>query len=692
MKEYHTENIRNVSFTGHTSSGKTTLAEALLYLTGVADRQGRVEDGNTMSDYDSEEINRKISITASILPFEYKDTKVNLVDLPGYRDFICEVKPSVRVTESMVIVVDATSGVEVGTEFAFEYAEEFKAPRMYFINKMDKERADFQKSLESIKNELGSRPLFLTIPVGKEADFKGVIDLVRMKMVTQEKGKQQLSPIPEDMIEEAESARADLVETAAEGDDELTMKFLEEEPLTPDEILRGLQEGFAQRRFTPVFCGSAFNAIGMFPLLNFMVQCCPNPAQAPAWEAQKADSDETVEMACDENGPTEAFIFKSTLDAFTGKISYVRVVSGLLKSESTLLNPGKGKDERLAHVYVVQGKKTHMVHQLHAGDIGALVKLSESSTDDTLCDPSNKVIFPPTELPNRTCHMAIKVQSKSDEATIGGRAHQVMEQDESIEIHRDSETHENIISGMGETHLDVNLSRLKELSGVKTIELSVPKVPYRETITRKGDGSYRHKKQTGGRGQFGEVYFRMEPCPEGFEFLWEVVGGNIPTKFMPAVEKGIVEAMERGILAGYPVVNVRVACYDGKHHPVDSSEMAFKTAASMGFKRIAAEAGPVILEPIYNLKVTVPEQFMGDVMGDLSSKRGKILGNQTKGNRIVVEAQVPLVEIYTYSRDLKSMTQGRGVYEWEFSHYEVTPPNLQQQIIEEAQKQKEEEG
>ena len=692
MKEYHTDKIRNICLCGHTSCGKTSLAEALLFVTKAIERLGRVEEGNSTSDYDQEEINRKVSINTTILPFEYKDCKINLIDLPGYRDFISEMKGAIRCSEAMVIPVDATAGVEVGTEFAVEFTQEYDLPKMFFINKMDKERANFKKTVDGIREELGLRPLILTLPVGQEKTFSGVVDLIRMKLVREEDGKQSLDPIPDDMKEEVEAAYSQLVETAAEGDDELTMKFLEEQPLSPEEILRGLKEGFNQKRFCPVFCGSAYQVKGISPLMNFFTLCCPSPLEHAPWIARKHGTEEEIEIPADQTKPTSAFVFKTVTDPYVGKLSFIRVISGAIKSDSSIYNVNKGKNEKTTHVYMMRGKKPENVHQLHAGDIGALVKLEVTTTNDALCDPSFQVDFYPTVLPSRTCLMAIKVPSKSDEEKIGLATHRLMEQDETLTIHRDPEIKQTIIAGMGDTHLDVAVSRLKNMSNV-TIELVKPRVPYRETVTKAAEGSYRHKKQTGGRGQFGEVWLRVEPSKEEeYQFEWEVVGGNIPTKFKPSVEKGIIEAMENGILGGYKVVNVLVACYDGKDHPVDSSDMAFKIAALMGFKKVAAEAGPIVLEPIYKLKVTVPDNYMGDVMGDLSGKRGKILGNLSKGKKITIEALVPLAELYSYSRDLRSMTQGRGVFEMTFSHYEATPPNLQAKIIEEAKQLKEEEG
>jgi elongation factor G len=691
LKEYHTDKIRNVCLSGHTSSGKTSLVEAILYSTKVIERLGRVDDGNTTSDYDPEEIHRKISINATVIPIEYKDCKINLIDLPGYRDFISEIKGSIRVTETMIVLMDATSGVEVGTEFAREYSEEYGLPRLFFINKMDKERANFSKVVSEIREELGIRPLLLTLPVGQEKDFKGVIDLVRMKYVREEGGKQVMDPIPDELNSEVEVAHAELVETAAEGNDELTMKYLDGQPLTTEEIIQGLKQGFIEKRFCPVFCGSACNVQGVHPLLNFLVQCAPLPTERAPWKARKPGSEDYADILCDESIPTSAFVYKTVSDPYVGKLSYIRVISGAIKSDSSIYNVNKNKNEKTTHAYVIRAKKPENVHQLQAGDIGALVKMEVTTTNDSLCDPSFPLEFKPTILPSRTCHMAISVPSKSDEEKIGLAMHKLTEQDETLNIHRDPEIKQTIIAGMGDMHLDVAISRLKSMSNV-SIALIEPRVPYRETITKTNADIYRHKKQTGGRGQFGEVCLRLEPTQDQeFEFVWEVVGGNIPTKFKPSVEKGVMEAMENGVVAGYKVVNVRVACYDGKYHTVDSSDMAFKIAASMGFKKVFSEAKPIILEPIYKLKVTVPENYMGDVMGDLSGKRGKILGNISKGKKITIEALVALVEIFSYSRDLRSMTQGRGVFSMEFSHYEPTPPNLQEKIIEEAKQRKQEE-
>ena len=697
MKEYQSEKIRNICLSGHNSSGKTTLTEAILYATRTIERMGRVEDGGTASDYDPEEISRRVSINATINPFEYKDLKVNLIDLPGYRDFVAEVKGPVRVSDTMIILMDATSGAEVGAEFACEYSDEYKLPRLFFINKMDKERANFKKALEAIKSDLGLRPVAVTIPVGQEASFEGVIDLLRMKMIKEEDGKQVMLPIPDSMKAEADDAYAHMMEIAAEGNDDLTMKYLEELNLTPEEVLQGLKEGFAQQRFCPVFCGAASKAFGVHALLNFIVQCCPSPLEMPAWIVKKPGSEEEMELPFDPAKPTAVFVFKTITDPYAGKLSFVKIITGSLKSESSVYNANKQKEERLQHVYIIRGKKLQSVHQLHAGDIGVLSKLDVTATNDALCDSAAPVIFEPTILPSRTTQMAIKVPTKSEEEKIGLAIHRLMEQDESLSIHRDPEIKQTILMGMGETHLDVAISRLKALSGVQA-HLVEPRVPYRETITKKAEGSYRHKKQSGGRGQFGEVWLKLEPIqnPEDpekdYEFSWDVVGGNIPTKFMPSVEKGIVDALQHGALSGNKVVNVRVSCFDGKDHPVDSSDMAFKLAASMGFKEISLKAGPIILEPIYKLRVTVPENYMGDVMGNLSGKRGKILGNANKGKKVIIEALVPQAEVFSYSRDLRSLTQGRGVFEMEYSHYEAAPPNLQEKIIEEAKKLKEEEN
>jgi len=694
LKEYPTPKIRNVALAGHTSAGKTSLAEAVLHHLKVTDRLHRVDDHNSISDYDPEEQKRSTSINTSLLPVEYEGCKINFLDLPGYRDFIGEIKNGIRVSDTVLLVVDATGGVEVGMELVWEYADEYNLPRAAFINKLDKERASFEQAINKLKEEFGVNCVPLTLPVGSEDSFSGVIDLLRMKMVQETPTqKPKYAEIPDDMKEAAEAARAVLVEAAAEGDDSLIEKFLEDQPLTEEEVKRGLKQAFLDGRFMPVLCGAALKEIGIVPLLDFIVSMVPAPDERPALPAHKPDSDEKVERPISAEGPFSAYVFKTVSDDYAGRLSFFKILSGELTGDTIVFNPAKRRDERISHLLVVRGKKQEEVHKLVAGDIGAVAKLAETATSDTLCTREDPVVYEPTALPPRTYSMAVVTRSKADEEKVGMAMHRLIEQDPTLEIRRDPEIRQTIISGMGDTHLDVAVSRMRTMAKLE-IDLEKPRVPYHETITKRGQGSYRHKKQTGGRGQFAEVHLKLEPLPEGsdFEFEWQVVGGNIPTKFQPSVEKGIREAMERGIIAGYRAVDIKAICYDGKHHEVDSSDLAFQIASSMGFRQIAQECNPIILEPIYNLTVTVPEAYMGDIMGDISGRRGKILGTESKGRKTVVKAQVPLAEMFTYTQDLRSMTQGRGTFEMTFSHYERVPADLQAKIVEEAARRREEEG
>jgi elongation factor G len=694
LKEYPTSQIRNVALAGHTSAGKTSLAEALLHHLKVTDRLLRVDEGNSMSDYEPEEIRRKTSINTSVLPVEYGGCKINLLDLPGYRDFIGEIKNAIRVSDAVLLLVDGISGAEVGTELVWELADEYDLPRFVFINKLDKERSDFDKALRNLKEVFGVNCVPLTLPVGRESSFSGVVDLLRMKLARETPTeKPQYAEIPGDVAEAAKAARTALVEAAAEGDDALMEKYFADEPLTEDEIVRGLRVSFAQRRFLPVLCGAALKEIGLAALLDFIASCAPAPSERKAWPAHKAGSEEIVERPIQSDGPFSAYVFKTVADDYAGRLSFFKVLSGSLAADSTVLNPQQRKEERISHLLVVRGKKQEDVHQLAAGDIGAVAKLSATFTADTLCRSDDPIVHEPTVLPTRTYSMAVATKSKADEEKVGLAMHRLIEQDPTLAIRRDPEIRQTIISGMGDTHLDVAIARMRNMSKIE-IELAPPRVPYHETITRKGDGMYRHKKQTGGRGQFAEVHIKLEPLPEGtaFEFEWEVVGGNIPTKFKPSVEKGLIEALERGPVAGYRAVDIRAICYDGKHHEVDSSDMAFKIASIMAFREIAKKCNPIILEPICNLVVTVPEANMGDIMGDLSGRRGRIQGTESKGRKMVIKATVPLAEMVTYTQDLRSMTQGRGSYELTFSHHERVPGEIQTEIAEEAAKRKEEEA
>jgi len=693
LKEYETSQIRNVALAGHTSAGKTSLAEALLHHLKVTDRLLRVDEGNSWSDYDPEEVRRKTSINTTILPVESGGCKINLLDLPGYRDFIGEIKNGIRVSDALLLLVDGISGVEVGSELVWEWADDYDLPRFAFINKLDKERSDFGKALHSLKEIFGVNCVPLTLPVGRESSFSGVVDLLRMKLVKETPTeKPQYADIPADMADAAQAARAALIEAAAEGDDALTEKYLSDEPLTEEEIVRGLKMAFVQRRFLPVLCGAALKEIGLAPLLDFMVSAVPAPDERKPFVAHKAGSEEVVERPIRSDGPFSAYVFKTVADDYAGRLSFFKVLSGSIAGDSTVHNPMQRRDERISHLLIVRGRKQEEVHRLAAGDIGAVAKLSATLTADTLCKSDDPITYEPTALPTRTYFMAVVTKSKADEEKVGLAMHRLIEQDSTLEIRRDPEIRQTIISGMGDTHLDVALARMRTMAKLE-IELETPRMPYHETITKKGDGMYRHKKQTGGRGQFAEVHMRLEPLPEGSQFLfeWEVVGGNIPTKFKPSVEKGIVEAMDRGPVAGYRAVDFKAICYDGKYHEVDSSDMAFKIAALMAFRQISKACNAIILEPIYNVTITVPESNMGDIMGDLSGRRGRIQGTESKGRKAIIKALVPLAEMFTYTQDLRSMTQGRAIFEMTFSHYERVPGEIQAKIAEEAAKRKEEE-
>ncbi len=690
MKEYASDKIRNIVLAGHSGSGKTTLSEAILYALKYADRLGRTDAGNTVSDYDPEEIERKVSINASLLSLEYKNHKINLLDLPGYRDFVGEIKNSIRVADLVIIVLDALSGVEVGAEFVWEYADEYNVPCIFFINKLDKDHSDFQRSMENISTIFGTKPVLLTLPVGKESNFSGVIDLLKMKKVVENDTTVTLESIPDDLKVQADEQRQILVESAAEGDDDLTMKFLEDQPLSDEEVLRGLKEGLSDRRFAPTLCGSAYNLKGVASLMDFIIQCAPSPLDREGF-VSIVEGEKKV-TPYEASKPFSAYVFKTVSDPYAGRLSFFKVITGELSADSVIFNVTKGKEEKVSHLLSLRGKKQENVHKLMTGDIGAVAKLSNTLTADTLATPDSKVQYAPTDLPSFTSQMAISTESKTDEEKIGLAVHRITEQDPTLHIRRDPEVRQTLIAGMGDTHLDVAVSRLKTLSNVN-LELTKPDIPYKETITKTAKGQGKYKKQSGGRGQYGDVWLELSPLSNGeeFEFAWKIVGGVIPSKYKPSVEKGVYEAMGRGILAGYKMINIKAVCYDGSYHSVDSSDIAFKVAGSMAFKNVAQNAGPIILEPIMNLKVIGPEANMGEILGNLSGKRGRILGQELKGNKVVIQAQVPQAEMFEYSRELRSLTQGRGIYEMSFSHYEAVPPQLQEKIIAEARERKDQE-
>ncbi len=694
MKQTQTDRIRNIAIIAHGGAGKTSLAEAVLFNAGVVNRLGKVEEGNTVMDFLPEEISRQISSSSATATLPWKDHQINIVDTPGYQDFIADSLFALRVCDGVVAVISAVSGVQVNTERLWKEAREQELPGAVFINKMDRERADFHKAITEVETVLKTRPVLLQIPLGAEADFKGVVDLISMKACLYEmdgSGKFTEEDIPSDLSDMAEEYREKLVEFAAEGDDELVEKYLETGELTDEEVFRGLRAGVVAGDIVPVFCGSASLNIGVRKLLDAVVALMPSPEDRGALEGTDGKGQEAKRMPAGEE-PFAAFVYKTLADPYAGKLTLFKVLSGTLKADTGFYNASQEVKERFGNLFLLQGKKQVNVPQVTAGQLAAVAKLKETKTGDTLCADGKPFILPSVALPEPALSYAIKPKSKGDEEKVSQALGRLLEEDPSLRVRRDEATRENILSGMGQQHIEVTVERLKTKFGVE-VGMAVPKVPYKETIKGKKSLQSRYKKQTGGRGQFGDVWLEIEPLPRGgeFEFVDKIVGGSVPRQYIPAVEKGVREAMVEGVLAGYPVTDVRVTLYDGSYHTVDSSEMAFKIAASMGFKKGFLECQPVLLEPIVNLDVTVPDDFMGAVIGDLNSRRGKVLGMDPQGGEQIVKAQVPMAEILSYAPDLRSMTEGRASFIISFSHYEEVPAHLAEKVIEEAARKKEKE-
>jgi len=686
MKEYTTDFIRNIALVSHSSAGKTMLTEAFLHFTGATTRLGNISDGTTVSDFEEEEIRRGISLSTSVIPVEYKNVKLNLLDTPGYTDFVGEVISALRVADSALVVVDAVSGVEVGTEVAWSYAGDFGLPRFVLLNKMDRDNANFQKTLEAIKNLPDARPLVLQLPWGEQSNFQGVIDLLSMKAY-QGAGKEAVD-IPAEYADAAEEARMELIEAAAEGKDELLEKYLEGEELSAAEILEGLKAVVRDGAYNLVFVAAGAAEKGIAPLLDALVSLAPSPAEAPAVTAQGAQGEET--LTASDSGPLAAYVWKTTADPFVGKITYFRVYSGMVSSDSRLWNQNKGVEERFGTVSVMRGKEQISVKTVHAGDIATVPKLSETATGDTLCDRGHPLTLPVPAYPNALYRVAVFPKSQADSAKISPTLTRLCEEDMTLSWHQEHSTNQTILQGMGDQHIDVAI-RKAEKKFQTTLLTEIPKVPYQETITKTASAQYRHKKQTGGAGQFAEVHMRLEPNPESeYDFAWEVFGGAVSSSFQPSIEKGIRGVMQSGVIAGYPVVNVKVAVYDGKEHPVDSKPVAFEVAAREAFKLAFRDAGPVLMEPIYNVRITVPEENMGDVLGDLNTRRARVQGMDTEKGRSVITAQVPLAEMQRYTTDLRSLTGGRGVFTMEFSHYDRVPSHVAQEVIAAREKEKSE--
>ncbi|HRA68042.1 MAG TPA: elongation factor G [Caldilinea sp.] len=677
MAKYKTEQIRNVALLGHGGAGKTTLTEALLLKTGAIGRLGRVEDGSTVSDWDAEEHRRGISINLSVIPVEFENLKINLIDAPGYQDFVGEVISSLFAAEAGLLVVDAVSGCQVGTELAYDRLCDLQKPRIVFVNRMDRENANFTNAVQSMRTTLGDEKIVpFQIPIGAAESFQGVVSLIEMKAYLGPEGKE--APIPADYQAEAEEARVTLVEAAAEADDELILKYLEGEELTIDEVRHGLHVGVKNCAITPVYCGTATGGIGLERLMQSLRRYVPAPNERGVAGAKGGSE---IQLESDGNGPVAGAVFKTIIDRYVGRMNYVRVFSGKIARDAQIANARTGKTVRVANLFSVRGKDLQNLDELVAGDIGVMTKLEDVQTGDTLCAPEQVVTVTLPSYPRPLYSVAVAPVSQNDSAKMGPSLTSVAEEDPTLRYQNISATKQTVLQGMGETHVDVAVHRMAQKFGTN-VETAPPKVPYQETVTKSASAQYRHKKQTGGAGQFAEVHLRVEPLPAGgYEFTSEVFGGSISNSFFPSIEKGIKSVLDNGVIAGYPVVDVKAIVFDGKEHPVDSKDIAFQTAGREVFKMAFKAANPVLLEPIYIAEVTVPDEYMGDVMSDFNTRRGRVLGMEQKSNRTVVRATVPLSEIMRYSTDLRSMTQGRGVYTIEFDHYEPVPSHAAADII-----------
>ncbi len=685
MKVYEISEIRNLAVIGHGSCGKTSLTSSLLFCSGTVNRLGKVDQGTTVTDFDEEEFARKVSISSALCHLEWKKTKLNIIDTPGYGAFIADAKSALRVVDGALLVLDGVHGVEVQTEEAWGYAAGFDLPRIIVVNKLDRENASLSRVMETIVNSFGRQAVPVQIPIGTEKNFAGVVDLVTQKALTYEKdetGKHVETDIPAEMKAEAKDARDKLMEQVAEVDDALMEKFFESGTLSQDDLLSGITRGVKERKIFPVFCASALGNIAAHPLLDALSAYLPNPGERGPYRGESPKDHQPVERRGTVDEPYSAFVFKTIADPYSGKISLFRVYSGSIKSDATLHNASRDIQERFGSILLLQGKESHPVQEVRAGDIAAVPKLKETGTGDTFADKAALILFPRVEFPEPSISFSLQPKSRGDEEKISSVLHRLIEEDPTIQFRRDPQTHELIISGTSDLHVEAALAKMKKKFGLEAV-LHQPKVPYFETIKRKAEAQGKHKKQTGGHGQFGDCWIRLEPLQRGagFEFRDEIFGGSIPKNFIPSVEKGIQDARMHGFLAGYPVVDFCVVLFDGSYHTVDSSDMAFKIAGSLAFKKAMEEAGATILEPIMDVEISAPEHYMGDLMGDLNSRRGRVQGMTAQGSQQVIKAQVPLAEMLTYSSTLKSITGGRGSYHMAMSHYEEVPSHLQSKII-----------
>lgn len=695
MAKLDVEKIRNVAVIAHSGAGKTSLTEAILFNAGAIDRLGNVEAGNTTTDYEPEEISRKISVTSAVAFCDWKGHRINLIDTPGFVNFIEDTRGCLRVSDGAVVIVSAISGVKAETEKIWKYACEFEIPRIVFINKLDKESASFFRAIGELEKSFETEAVPLFIPIGEGENFRGIVDLISLKAYMKGQEKQG-SEIPADMKDIVDEYRKKLVEKIAELDDLLLEKYLEGAELTNEEIIRGIRDGSLTRRFIPVMCGAATANVGIVQLMDSLLLCLPSPIDmsriSPVRGKNPKDGKE-IERKPAETEPLTAYVFKSIADPFAGKLSLFRVYSGVMRSDSTVLNANTGAKEKIGSIFYMLGKKHIPVQAIGPGEIAAVAKLKETNVGDTLCEEHHAIILERVKFADPIISYAIAPKTKGDEEKVSAGLHRILEEDPTLRFTRDEESKEMILSGMGQVHLEVALERLKRKFGVEVL-MKTPKIPYRETIKASAKVQGKYKKQSGGRGQYGDCWIEIEPLPRGggYEFVDKIVGGVIPQQYRPAVEKGIIETMKEGILAGYPIVDMKVTLFDGSYHPVDSSEMAFKIAGSMALKKAFMDAKPVLLEPIMKVEVIVPDETLGAVIGDLNSRRGKVQGvePQAGGNQKIL-CLVPMAEMLTYANQLQGITSGRGLYSMEFSHYEEVPGHISQKIVAERQKQKEEE-
>jgi elongation factor G len=689
MSKYESKSIRNLAIIGHGGTGKTSLCESLLYLAGKTDRPGRVDEGTSSMDYEPEEQKRHISISAATNHIDRDKHRINFIDTPGDSNFAFDTKSCLRIVDGAVVLVDAVAGVEFQTEKVWEYADEFNLPRLLFINRMDRERADFEKAVESIRDRLGKKVTIFSLPIGTENNFSGVVDLTAMKAFAYDDQKRmdKTIDIPADMAETVKKYRDILIEDVAETDDELMNKYLEGGELSPEDLQAGLRKGLISGILIPVLCGSALKNIGIYPLIDAIIRYFPSPVDRGSIAGKKPGTGEVEIRLPEESAPFSALVFKTIADPYAGRLTLFRVYSGTLKSDLGLFNASRKTTERIGNLFFLEGKIQKPVEELIPGDIAAIAKLKETATGDTLCAEKSSIIYPKIDPPPAIIAFAVEAKTRGDEDKLVSSIHRLTDEDPTLVFHRDDQTREMILSGLGQVHIEVTVEKMKRKFGLE-VNLKTPKVPYKETIKGKTTVQGRYKKQSGGRGQFGDTWLDIEPLPRGsgFEFVDRIVGGVIPGQYRPAVEKGIVEAMAEGVVAGYPVVDLRVSLTDGSYHTVDSSEMAFKIAGSLGFKKGVLECQPTLLEPIVNISIEIPDEYMGDVIGDLNSRRGKVLGMDSLGHHQIIKGQVPLAEILKYAPDLRSMTSGRGTFTYEHSHYEEVPVYIAEKIIAESKK------